>query len=316
MLLQMLEALDGYAGIELLRKFDQFTSELPASSSRVVPLPSAKLLELFSSLASAMGVSMGLKLRSPSLESRLHPRQVLPEIELLQNPALGAEDGHGNAASIDVHPEHVRAFSLRWFVLSQDGEELEVSAHDHGADLPASPEVGLEPTPTPVLSNGQTNPFGICANAQSGIATPRGPETEKTLVEPDDHVVDLVGSLANSPGVTSGLAYKLRCNAEPLSVLVVSQVVQFGAVLDLASLDQPEALLSHLEERIICIEKIHPLDPGQREHVQDEAFLHDHQVQFEWRYSSGFWGERSLKVIYKPQFLPQLKQEVSLGEFR
>lgn len=311
---QVFEVLDCYSGVELLCQFDQLAHELPASRSRVVPLPSAEALELLASFALTMCVSMGLKLRPSSLKLRLHPRQVLPKIELLQYFALGATDGYGNAASVDVHPQHIRAFSLLWIVLSQGDEELEIGLHNHGANLPASPEVGLEPTPTPILSNGQTNPFGICANAQSWVTPSSGFEAEEAPVEADDYIVNPIGGLANSPGVTLGLAYKLRCNAEPLSVLAVGQAVQFGAAFDFAGLDQSEAFLGHLEEGAVGFSEFRPLDLGQWERIQDEAFLHGYQFLSNYLLSSDFRGEVAESI--QSQFLPTLKGGVSFGCFR
>jgi len=302
---QVLEALDRYPRIEPLRQLDQFTRELPASSSRVVPLPSAELLEFLTCLASAVDISMGLEFRPPSLELRLHPRQVLPEVELLQNLALGATDGNSNAASIDVHPKHIRAFSLRWFILSQDGEEPEIGLHNYGADFPAIPEVGLESSPSPILSDGQTYPLRVGAYAQGRVAPPRSFDAEKAPVEPCDHMVELVGGFTNAPSVAPGLTHELSSNAKPLTVFAVNQTVQFDAALDPSSFKQPEALPNHLEERIIGFPELCPLALGQRERVEHEAFLHGYQVRFDWYSSSDFWGERSPKVIFKLYEEPQ-----------
>ena len=315
---QVLEALDGYPGVEAPRQLDQFPGELPASRAGVVSLSSAESLELLPGLASAVGVSMGLKPRSPSLELRLHPRQVLPEIELPQNLALGAVDGHGNAASVDVHPEHVRTFSLRWLVLSQDGEEPEVGLHDHRADLPASPEVGLEPMPGPILNDGQTHSLSIRANAQGRVAASRGLEAEEAAVEANDHVADPIGCLANPPSVAPGFLYKLGGHAEPLSILVVSQTVQFGAAFDFASFDQGEALLSHLEKGAVGAPELRPLGPGERERVERKTLLHSHQTYCAIRPHTIFGGREVTESIVIYITNPQLKRSSCgvLDEYR
>ncbi len=324
---KVFEALDCYPGIELLCQSDQLSSELPASGSRVVPLSPTESLELLACLASAASVPVGLKLRSPPLELRLHPRQVLPEVELLQNLALGAQDGHGNAASVDVHPQHVWAFSLRWLVLTQDGEELEAGLHDHGADPPSVFEVSLEPTPGPVLNDRQTHSLSIRANAQGRVAAPRGLEAEEALVEANGHVADPIGCLANPPSVTTGLAHELSGHAEPLPMLVVGQVVQLGAASDFAGLDQSEALLGHLEKGAVGLPELRPLNLGQRERVERKTLLHDYHVYYAICHYAIF-GERevteSIRVCYtcnNQNMLPcrshpQPKQGVSLEKFR
>ncbi len=278
MLPKMLEPLDGYAGVESFGELNNFCRELPTSSSCVVPLPSAKALELFTSLTSAVSVTMCLKLRSLPLKFCLHPRQVLSKIELLQYFALGTTDGHGNAASVDVHPQHVRTFSLLWIVLSQDGEELEVLTHDRGADGPASSEVSLESSPSSILSDRQTYSFRIDANAQGWITSSCDLDAEKASVESHDHAINLVSSLADSPSTTTRLLYKLGRDTELLTVLAISQVVQFHATFDLPGFDQPEALLNHLEKRVIGFSEFRLFVFGQRERVQNEALLHGYRV--------------------------------------
>jgi hypothetical protein len=79
---QVFELLDCYASVELLGKSENFSRELPAPRTRTVLLPSAELLELLASLASTVGISVGLKFRSPFFKLCLHPRQVPPEVEL------------------------------------------------------------------------------------------------------------------------------------------------------------------------------------------------------------------------------------------
>ena len=342
---QVLEALDGYACVELLCQPGQLASELPAPCPRVVSLLPAEPFELLSSLASTVCVSMGLKLRPSSLELRLHPRQVLPKIKLLQDP-LSTHDGHRYSTAVDVHPEHVWAFSLRWVVLLQDSEELEVGLHDNGADLPSSPKMSLEPLPSSILGDGQTYSLRINTNAQSRVPSSRGLEAEEAPVESHDHAIDLVGCFTGAPSISTSLAHELGRDAEPLTMLAVGQVVQFGAAFYFTSLDQREALLSHLEKGAISFSELCLFDFGQRECIQDKAFLHSYRVKIRCFRSSDFGGEGSLKVIYKlfkgpliqsnplvepifghflccllkttesiPQFLPQLKR-VSLGYFR
>lgn len=339
---QVLKPLDGYFGIKLICQFDQFCRELPTSGSCVVPLSSAELLELLTRLAPAVGISMDLEFCPPSLELRLHSRQILPKIELLQNSALGAKDSHGNAASVDVHPEHVWTWSLYWCVLLQDCEELEVFTHDHGAYDPASSEMNLKPSPSPILSNRQTHSLMVSADAQGRVAPPRGFDAEKASVKSHNYAVDLI-SLANSPSIASGLTHELSCNVKSLTVFIIGQTVQFYTTLDLASLDQSETRPNHLEEGVIRFSEFRPLNLGQRERVQDETLLHNYRVRFDSMHSSDFQGEKPPKVIYKPykgpldasrspiwinfwalslqffigdrkystQFLPQLKQGVS-----
>jgi len=307
---KVFEALDGYSCIELPCQSDYLCCELPASCSGVVSLPSAEPLEFLSGLAWAAGVSVGLKLCPPSLELRLHPRQILPEVELPQHFTLSAQDGQSNGAAVDVHPEHVLAWSWRWRFLSQDGEEIEVVAHDHGTDLPAGPEVGLEPTPSSVLSYRQTYSLRVSTDAQSWVAAPRCLEAEEAAVEADYHVVDPVCGLANSPSVAAGLLYELSRNAEPLAVLVVGQAVQFSTAFNFAIFDQGEALLGHPEERAVCFLELSPLDPRQRERVKHETFLPGHRTRIVPRYLSGL--PREVTESIRPQFLPA-KAGVSLG---
>jgi len=296
---QVLEPLEGYPGLELSSKLDNFRRELPAPGPRVVPLSSAESLEFLASLASVSSVSMGLELRPSLLKLRLHPHQVLSEVELSQHFAPSAEDGHRDAASVDVHPQHVGSFSFRWVVLSQDGEELEVVTHDHGADLPACFEVGLEPLPYSILSDWQTYSFRVDANAQGRVAPPRGPEAEETPVETNGDAVNTVGGFAGAPCTPAGFTDELSCDSEPLSMAVISQTVEFGAAFGPAGLDQREALPDHPEEGPVGLEQLTPLDPGQREHVQDKTFSHGYQARFAPMHSSDFRGGGSPKQVYK-----------------
>jgi len=313
---QMLKVLDDYSSIELFCQSDQLARKLPASGSCVVPLPSAERLEFLPSPTSDPGVPMGLKFCPPPLELRLHPRHVLPKIKLLQNSTLGAEDGHSNATSVDVHPKHVWAWSLYRCSLPQSGEELEVLTHDDGTDLPASSEVSLESSPSPVLGDWQPYSFIVDTHAQGWVAPLGLLDTEKAFIETNNHTVNPICSFTDSPGVASGFTHKLGSNAKSLSMLAIGQVMQFNAAPDLAGLDKREALSNHLEKRPVGTEELRPLDLGQRKCVQDETFLHGYQVRFSWYSSSDFRGERWPKVIYKaykPRFLPHLKQEGLLG---
>jgi len=296
----MLETLDGYSCIELLCQPDNLPSELPAPRAGIVSLAPAELLELLPGFAPAASVSMGLEPRPSSLELRLRPRQVLPDVELFQNHAVSAEDGHGNAASVDVHSEHIRAFSLQWIVLSQDGEELEIVLHYHGADFPASSKVDLEPSPSPILGDWQTYSLGVGADTQGRVPALSGLEVEETAVKSHDYAINFIGGLANPPSITSSPLYKLGSDAKSLTMFAVGQTMQFCATFDFAPPDQPEAFLSHLAEGAVGFLEFHPFIFSQLESVQVNAFLHDYQIQICYFYSSEFVGEGAPKVIYKP----------------
>jgi len=299
---QMPEALDGYSSVKSLCQFQEFAGEFPAARAGVVPLSLAEPLELLAGPASAIGISIGLELRPSSLESRLHPRQVLPQVELPQHFALSAQDGHGNSAAVDVHPEHVQALSLRWRFFSQDGEELEVLTHDHGAYPPAIFEMCQHTMPSPISSYRKTYSCEVRTNAQSWVASLGALEAKKATVEPHNRAFDVRSGFTNPPGVASSLAHELSRNAEPLSMLVIGQAVQFSAVFNFTCVKQSEALLSHLKKGAVDLLQLRLLDAGQGEHVEREAFLHGYHARLNWCYLNGL--PREVAESIRSQFFP------------
>jgi len=309
---KILEMLDDNVGIEPFRQLDKLACDLPASSPCVVPLSSTKQLKLLSGLTFTVCVSINLELRPSSLESRLHPRQVLPQVELPQHFALSAQDGHGNSAAVDVHPEHVQALSLRWRFFSQDGEELEVLTHDHGAYPPAIFEMCQHTMPSPISSYRKTYSCEVRTNAQSWVASLGALEAKKATVEPHNRAFDVRSGFTNPPCVASSLAHELGGDTESLSVFVIDQTVQFSAVFKFICFEQSEAFLSHLKKGAVSFLQLRPFDGSQGKQVEHEAFSHGYQARLHGCYLSAFGGEVAESI--RPQSLLALENAPRGGE--
>jgi hypothetical protein len=155
--IESFQLLDGNIGIISISQFDYFPSHLTEIGLDEVPFISPNLFEsLFSLETSLIGKRLehGFSFHNPFT---LRP-DVLPEIHLANNPAIGRNNADGEMLGIDIYAENI--FSMADFLFfRQKSDHLQIRSQSEGLASPSVCKKACESLVIPVLFNRNGSPL-------------------------------------------------------------------------------------------------------------------------------------------------------------